>query len=814
MQRKPLVMLLLGVGALLLVAAIVVAVLVATGTIKELPLIGRLSPVTKIPEFDMPPPASLADLAEEYPNIAGLLSDPELGTVYKEFLVAYEEGGIEAAEKLAQERGLLTPDGEHLRVTLVLDTEDSAALVAQLEGVGVEVVSVYKDRVNIAVAVGVIEEAMGAEDAEVVFSQLTELEHVIAVRMPETRTGERQSSSRLPYQGEGVEVMDADIWHDAGYTGAGIRIGVLDLGFDGYRSMLGDGLPDEVVIETFGWIDDEEVHGAACAEIVHDVAPDAELILAWYDGSDAAMGEAVDWLMDQNVDIITHSAGSVLSPRDGSGWDSRLVDQIVDQGVLWVNSAGNEADVHYRDVFTDEDGDGFHEFLSGDEILPVYVEGYVRVYLMWQESWTYPTQDYELLVIDEDGNLLASSEEPQDGGLGQEPAEFLVLETYDPVVYVAMYAYEVTQSVVFDVFVHGPGAWLPDSTPEYSVNSPGDALGALTVGAVDWDTDTLAFYSSQGPTTDERLKPEVSGPTKVSGSVYGQYGFTGTSASTPYIAGAAAVVWQAYPSFRRQEVMDFLLASVDDLGPNGPDTGYGFGRLRLPAPPGAAVIGPTPTPEPTTAPDEPTRTPAPLPTPTEFVYTAPEPVVESSSGDGLGSPLLLLALLVGGLGVGGGGLLLVGGILLVADARGRRQAQQPAPQPSSYAAQRPSPAPFDQRPAPARPAVAPPAPPAGRPAHGAPVDLPATQMWMEPQPGAQQPGSQRPGAQQYGAPAGEQTCAACGAPLRPGVRFCSKCGASVVPAQAQPQSRFCRACGTPIRAGSRFCAKCGTPVQD
>ncbi len=38
-------------------------------------------------------------------------------------------------------------------------------------------------------------------------------------------------------------VINADAWHDAGFTGAGIRIGVLDLGFSGYEDLLGSGCP-------------------------------------------------------------------------------------------------------------------------------------------------------------------------------------------------------------------------------------------------------------------------------------------------------------------------------------------------------------------------------------------------------------------------------------------------------------------------------------------------------------------------------------------------------------------------------------------
>jgi subtilisin family serine protease len=790
MQRKRLILLLFGGGALLFLAGMVLTVMIVTGSVNRLPWVGSLARVPRVPELDLTPPPSLTDLADEYPQIANLLSDPELGSVYKEFLIAYETGGIEAAEQLAGERGLLTPDGKHLRVMLVLDTEDSAGLVAQLQQVGVDVVSAYKDRVNIAVAVSLIEAAMSSEDAPLVFAQLTELEHVIAVRIPETRGSDfrppaQAPTSQLPYRGEGVDVVGATEWHKAGFTGEGVRIGVLDLGFDGYRALLGNGLPGGAVMATFGWIDEEEVHGTACAEIVHELAPDAELFFAWYDGSDAAMGQAVSWLMDQNVHIITHSAGSVLSPRDGSGWDARFVNEIVSQGVLWVNSAGNDADVHYRDVFRDGDGNGYHEFRNGSEVLPIYVEDYVRVYLMWQDSWEAPLQDYELHILDAYGNLLASSEDLQDGGVGQEPAEYVILRTDESVVYAAVYEYASDWPVVFDLFAIGPGAWVPDASPEYSVGSPGDAVGSLTVGAVDWDNNLLAFYSSQGPTTDERLKPEISAPTKVSGVTYGPYGFTGTSASTPHVAGAAALIWQAYPELSRQQLTDYLLAAVDDLGPPGPDTGYGFGRLRLPAPPQAAV-GPLPTPVTVVELGESVLSPGELVTPTPFAFATPMPVVREESR-GPGNPLVLIVLLIGGLGFGGGGLLLFAGILFVVDRKGRQQSGSTAVPQTAQSIATPAPLPFDPRPR--QPAATPRAPTAA-PQH----ELPPTQRSMEPH--ADDPRAAAP----------TRVCAVCGVQVPADMRFCSNCGASA------QESRTCTACGSSIRPGARFCPTCGTPV--
>jgi subtilisin family serine protease/predicted nucleic acid-binding Zn ribbon protein len=742
-------------------------------------------------DIDFTPPASLPELSEEYPQLAAVLNNPELGSVYKEFLLTYEEGGVEAARELAQERGLLAPDGESLRMTLVLDTEEHEPLVAQLETVGVEVVSAYRDRVNIAVPVLLIEGALQSDDTGNVLQELTELEHVIAVRLPEERDVDQQG-----VVGEGVAVIGAADWHTAGFTGEGLRIGVLDLGFAGYEELLGEELPDVISLATFGWYDEEEVHGTACAEIIHEVAPGADLVFAWYDGADASFGEAVEWLMEQDVDIISHSAGGIVSPRDGSGWDAELVDEVAAQGVLWVNSAGNEADGHYRTTYLDEDGDGYHDFAEEEALLPVEVWDYIEIYLIWNDDWDQPTRDYELLVLDEEGEVLGVSQDAQDGNPGQQPVEWVSLETAELYVYVMVEAYDDGgRPATFDIFVQGPGASLSDAVPQYSVTSPGDAVGALTVGAAEWDDDELAWYSSQGPTNDERLKPEISGPTGISGATYGRNEFDGTSASTPHIAGAAALVWEAYPSLGRQELFDFLLTASEDLGPVGPDTGYGYGRLYLPAPPEAAVIPPTP------PPDSPTATPAPLitPTPVAFVTITPQPPAEPGAGEELNSEgdlnlaLPFVGLVIGGFTVGGLGLLTLSGLLLIISRRPART-RTPPPRPpgprKSAAPPRPAASPRST-PAPSRPP--PRSPHASGPAR--PATPPPT-----PHPSAPPPAAGR------GAPI---RCASCGTAARPGARFCARCG---TPLNQEEGGESCPTCGAAIKERSRFCSRCGTKL--
>jgi subtilisin family serine protease len=721
MDRKWLLVLLV-VGAVLVLASIVLyIVLQSTGAIG--PQATPTPTFPPIPGLDITPPASLADLADEYPELADILTDPELDSVYKEFLVAYQEGGEDAALELAHQRGLLTPDDQSIRVTLVLDTHDSAPLVAQLESYGVEVVNVFQDRINIAVPVALVQAQLEADEPGAIFEELGELEHVIAIRLPEQRTPD---SSNIP--GEGIALTGADRWHSAGFTGAGVRIGVLDLGFAGHESLLGTELPNSVPLETFGWIDESEVHGTACAEIVHEMAPNAELVFAWYDGTDASMGEATEWLLAQGVNIISNSTGGVVGPRDGSGWDARLVDMVTSNGVLWVNSSGNEATSHYRATFTDGDGDGIHEFAPGEELLGLYLwrSGYFQIILQWQDSWGYASQDYDLYLYDQAGNLLGASEDYQSGQQGQEPVEGLGGQTDEGVVYASIVSAGAAQAVPLDVFVMG--ADIANYTPEYSINTPGDAIGSLTVGAVNFWDDSLAEYSSQGPTVDGRLKPEISAPTGVSGATYGERGFDGTSSSCPHVAGAAALVWQANQGWTRDDVVNYLLRSALDLGPSGPDTGYGYGRLQLPAAPSGSA-NPMPTPLPQQIGME---TPVPLPVPTPVTYVTPGPGAITDEEAGLLAAGLLLTVCVGGVGCLGTLLVLVGIVgLVMRRRRARRRPRTPRRPP--------------------RPGAVP--PPQG--AHRRP----------------QQPSPPPPQV--------VKRCRHCGAIVRPDARFCPNCGQGV-----------------------------------
>lgn len=542
------------------------------------------------PTFALPPELSLTtlapsldELAERYPELADLLRDPVLDSAYKDFVLAYQSDGIEGARKLALERGLIN-DRDEVRITLVIDSADNTeAVAAELERYGIIIEGTYRDLIDIAIPMMLIERFAQTTNAAEMFEQLTQLKHVVKLRLPvSTHVGAVLSGP------EGVQVTGADAWHAAGFTGKGIKIGVLDLGFDGYRERLGKELPEQVVAESFvrRREPDEanQVHGTACAEVVHAMAPDAELYLAYYDGSDVSEGRAVEWLLEQGVQIITHSATSVVAPMDGSGPDAEQVEEVFARGVLWVNCAGNYAYGHYRGQFLDDNNNGFQEFPNGEEAMGIrFPPGEQGIVALNWDDWQNSDQDFDLFLYDSSSNLVASSRNAQTGQSGDLPFEVLTLtQPSEDTYYVVIKAANATRAVMFDLYVPDGEVQFPSA--EHSLGSPADAEHLLSVGAVNWQTGELESFSSQGPTNDNRVKPDLSAPDAVTTASYAPEPFYGTSASAPHVAGAAALVLSAFPDFTPQQIVDYLLANALDQGAVGPDPVFGYGTLHLPEP--------------------------------------------------------------------------------------------------------------------------------------------------------------------------------------------------------------------------------------
>src|SRR3972149_1583583 len=155
---------------------------------------------------------------------------------------------------------------------------------------------------------------------------------------------------------QGVGVINASMLHSLGFKGKGVKIAVLDLGFEGFPSKLGTELPGSVTNKSFRSDGDitgrGEVHGTAVAEIIYDVAPEAQLYLINFD-TEVEFANAVDYAINQNVDVISMSIGWFPGPYDGTGLIDDIVNNATAKGIVWVNSAGNYAQRHWEGNYSE-----------------------------------------------------------------------------------------------------------------------------------------------------------------------------------------------------------------------------------------------------------------------------------------------------------------------------------------------------------------------------------------------------------------------------------------------------------------------------
>jgi len=91
--------------------------------------------------------------------------------------------------------------------------------------------------------------------------------------------------------------------------------------------------------------------------------------------------------------------------------------------------------------------------------------------------------------------------------------------------------------------------------------------------------DVIAPFSSEGPTSDGRIKPDICAPSVVSNATYGT--FAGTSASAPHVAGAAGLLFEENPTRTDSVLRSILEFLTVDLGELGKDNVYGSGLLSL-----------------------------------------------------------------------------------------------------------------------------------------------------------------------------------------------------------------------------------------
>jgi len=391
---------------------------------------------------------------------------------------------------------------------------------------------------------------------------------------------------------EGLVGIGATEWQAAGHMGSGTKVAIIDLSFDGWEDLPADELPVDVETVAFnasGALDPGTDHGTQMAEIVHDVAPDAELVLITFD--DGRMTEMVDWLLANEVDVVSMSLEWTDGPLDGTHFSAEHIQRGIDAGITWVVAAGNSAKRHHVGTTVDNDDDSWVE-LDGmsTEFNEFHMAAGASADLLL--TWNDPATDLDLCVFDmetlTDGapTKVDCSEGPQ--GDGELAIEAMTITNTSGAS--RRFGYSINHfsgdEVIYDTRIWGSSN-LEFSNPAASLGVPANMTDTLTVGAVAWDTLVLQPYSGWGPNQQGVLKPDVVAPDQITTSQWAGAANTGTSYAAPHVAGIAALMIGAMPDLTPAQVKQRLKDRASQA--DAPDHRQGWGIVALGALPSSIV---------------------------------------------------------------------------------------------------------------------------------------------------------------------------------------------------------------------------------
>jgi hypothetical protein len=461
------------------------------------------------------------------------------------------------------------------------------------------------------------------------------------------------NSSTGPIVSEGDHTHGADsVRNIYGYTGKGIRIGVISDSYNekgGAATDIANGdLPGTT--NPYGYTTpvttvQDYLHasatdeGRAMLQIVHDLAPDAQLFFATADVSEAGFADNINTLRNapNKCDIIIDDVAYFDEPVFEDGIIAQAVDAVTANGALYFSAAGNDgaltsnsAGVFEGDFnasgsasFTKDSKTGtIHNFgtisspINGD-----IIESQGNAYILyWADPLGASSNDYDLFILNSAGNVVSSSTDIQNGT--QDPIEELNTVSN----FVAgdrLVVFKTSGAAVRAFNINTLGGVLADATtgqthghccaanafdvaatPAANAFSNGNPTGPYP--GVFISSDKVELFSSDGPrriffnpdstaitpgnflfgTNGGSLlqKPDITAADGVSTDVSGTTEFSpyyyGTSAAAPHAGAIAALLKQAAPSLTVSQMKSILTSTALDIEAGGYDGNSGYGIIQ------------------------------------------------------------------------------------------------------------------------------------------------------------------------------------------------------------------------------------------
>ncbi|MEV6244412.1 S8 family serine peptidase [Lentzea sp. NPDC051838] len=414
-------------------------------------------------------------------------------------------------------------------------------------------------------------------------------------------------------------------------TGVGVKLCALSDGINsvGVSQAAGE-LPAVDVLPGQQGSGDE---GTAMLEILHDIAPNAELGFATAFNGDASFADNIKKLRFQlGCDVIVDDVIYFNESPFQDGIIARAVDAVAADGALFFSSAGNQGNVadgtagHWEGQFVDS-GVGVgkfagtaHDFNPDPNAKQLFnplsnFSGDTPVTLHWADPLGQSFNDYDLYLVNAQGNVVTFSQNNQDGT--QDPFERLNTPASSTGTRLAVVKFRGDDKYI-DLSLFG-GRFADSNDGLKKFVTPGmtrghsAAKGAISVAAAPAgnalpfdlepgdpanpkgpfpnaydstqkperftsDGPRKTFFAPDGtPLAETRQKPDITAADGVTTSVPGFAPFFGTSASAPNAAAIAGLILSGNPTLKPADVKEALVATAIDIVESGVDNRTGAG---------------------------------------------------------------------------------------------------------------------------------------------------------------------------------------------------------------------------------------------
>jgi hypothetical protein len=443
---------------------------------------------------------------------------------------------------------------------------------------------------------------------------------VLPIYQPITSVGDVTS------QADGVHEADR-VRSELGIDGTGLTIGIMSDSYDDLGGaaddITSDDLPDAGVKVLQDLNDGGSDEGRAMAQLVHDLAPGADLAFSSVFFGEADFAQQIRDLADPtkgNADVLVDDISYFAEPFFQDGVISQAVDDVVtNEGVTYYSSAGNSADQSYEstDFAATADSEEFfisqlHDFDPSAEVdtrqsitLPAF--GTAILSFQWDDPF-YTANDVD---TDLDIFLLESGTDNFVAGsldfntITQTPIEIVAFQnpTDTPLeLDVAIALFEGPEPERIKYINFGDDIIFNEfDTDSSTINGHHNAINAQAVAASPYFDPTNAEpFTSIGPSTiifnpdgtrkttpEVRQTPEITAVDGTNTTFFGQDiegdgfpNFFGTSAAAPHAAAISALIQQANPNLTPQEVYDILADTALDIETSGFDNVTGAGLIN------------------------------------------------------------------------------------------------------------------------------------------------------------------------------------------------------------------------------------------